>query len=34
MTVLFVYVLARGPQRTMPATPATSSNPTSDTITG
>ncbi|OON32539.1 hypothetical protein BSA16_05120, partial [Micromonospora sp. Rc5] len=32
MTILFVYVLARGPRRTMPTTPATPSQPTSDAI--
>ncbi|WP_431896538.1 hypothetical protein [Micromonospora haikouensis] len=31
-TVLFVYVLARGPRRTMPTTPATTSHSTSDAI--
>lgn len=34
MTILFFYVQARGPQRTMPTTPATASNSTSDAIAG
>ncbi|ONI91846.1 MFS transporter [Saccharothrix sp. ALI-22-I] len=32
MTILLVYVLARGPQRTPPTTPTTEANPTSDAI--
>jgi EmrB/QacA subfamily drug resistance transporter len=34
MTILFVHVLAWGPRRTMPTTPATSPNPAGDTVTG
>ncbi|NLU80987.1 MFS transporter [Micromonospora sp. HNM0581] len=34
MAILFVYVLARGPQRTVATTPATVSKPTSDTVAG
>ncbi|MDG4831079.1 hypothetical protein O7627_17435 [Solwaraspora sp. WMMD1047] len=34
MTILFGYVLARGPRRTRPTTPATASNSTSDAIAG
>jgi EmrB/QacA subfamily drug resistance transporter len=34
MTILFVYVLTRGPQRTAPITPANPSSSTSDTLAG
>jgi hypothetical protein len=34
MTILFLYVVARGPQRTVPSARATASHSSSDTVTG